>query len=122
MLGVEVEKCLERRAAREKEEEEEDDVVGGEKEDDKGGAAEVGGASVVDVRQTSRREEAVEETVSEGHENPSRPKGEWARAIGCGEQKKDEVIERWDQWSVFSVHRAAEFGPVKVILVHGWLN
>lgn len=106
MLGVEVEKCLERRAAREREEEEEEeeDVVGGEKEDDKGGAAEVGGASVVDVRQTTRREEAVEETtVSEGHENPSRPKGEWARAIGCGEKKRDEVIERWDQWSVVSV-------------------
>lgn len=90
MLGVEVEKCLERRAAREREEEE--DVVGGEKEEDEGGAAEVGGASVADVRQTTRRE-AVEEIVSEGHENPSRPKGEWARAIGCGE-KKDEVIER----------------------------
>lgn len=77
---MEVEKCLERRAAREREEEE--DVVGGEKED-KGGAAEVGGASVPDVRQTTRRE-AVEETVSEGHENPSRPKGERARVIGCG--------------------------------------
>jgi hypothetical protein len=117
MLGVEVEKCLVRRAAREREEEE--DVVGGEKEDE-GGAAEVGGASVADVRQTRR--EAVEETVSEGHENPnpSRPKGVWARAIGYG-GKTDEVIDRWDRCSVWCrVHRAAEFGPVKVILVHGW--
>lgn len=69
---MEEEKCLVIKAAREREEEEVN-VVGGEKED--GGAVQVGGASVADVRQTRR--EAVEEK-----ENPSRAKGEWARAIG----------------------------------------
>jgi hypothetical protein len=82
ILGAEEQKCLVRRAAREREEEEVTaDVVGGEKEDAaaEGGAVQVGGASVADVRQTTRRE-AVE---AEENANPSRAKGEWARAIGC---------------------------------------
>jgi hypothetical protein len=72
-LVVEEEKCLVIKAAREREEEE--DVVGGEKED-AGGAVQVGGASVADVRQTRR------EAVEVENENPSRAKGEGARAIG----------------------------------------
>jgi hypothetical protein len=79
ILGAEEQKCLVRRVAREREEEE--DVVGGEKEDAAEGGAvrviQVGGASVADVRQTTR--EAVE---AEEHANPSRAKGEWTRAIG----------------------------------------
>lgn len=64
--------------------------MGGEKEDAAEGGAvrvfQVGGASVADVRWTTRRE-AVE---AEETENPSRAKGEWPRAIGL---MFDEVMQ-----------------------------
>lgn len=81
ILGAEEEKCLARRATREREEEEgTGDVVGGEKQD--GGAAQVGGASVAAAAAAADGRQTRREAVEVDNENPSRAKGEWARAIG----------------------------------------